>query len=80
MYRKEWSLVDRSKDCEVTWLFLRIIHLLAHELRHGEHVHLVLPKHFSHRAVAQDISLVSRILEIVAFDMLPQSFGDFGTR
>ena len=63
----------------MTWLFFRIIHLLAHELGHGEHVDLVLPKHFAHRAVAQDVSLVSRILEIVAFDMLPQSLGDFGT-
>ena len=63
----------------MTRLFFRVIHLLAHELGHGEHVHLVLPKHFSHRAVAQDISLVSRILEIVAFDVLPQPFSDFGT-
>jgi len=63
----------------VTWLVFRVIHLLAHELGHGEHVDLVLPKYFPHRTVAQDVSLISRILEVVAFDVLPQSFGDFGT-
>lgn len=47
------------------------VEVVAHELVHLEHVHLCLFKHGIHLVVAEDLSLVAGVLELVGLDMLP---------
>ena len=47
---------------------------------HLEHVNLRLAKDSHHLLVANDLAFVLGILQIVAFDVLPQSLHDLGTR
>lgn len=55
-------------------------HLLARQFRHGEHVYSILLEDVAHGIITHNVPLVSWILKIIAFDMLPETFGDFGTR
>lgn len=50
------------------------VQVLAQDLVHGEHVHLVLLEHGAHGLVADDLSLVVGILKVVFTDVLPDMF------
>lgn len=47
--------------------------MLTDFLIHFEHIHLRLPEHSHHLLVAYDLALIFWVLQIVAFDMLPES-------
>lgn len=51
--------------------FVRVVQLLRYQFGHGEHVDLVLPKNLSHLGVADDESLVTRVLQIICLDIRP---------
>jgi hypothetical protein len=48
------------------------VDLLADEFVHFEHVQPVYAKHLLHRLVAQYLTLVLGVLEIVCFDVVPE--------
>ena len=54
--------------------------MLVENLDHVEHVHLVLLKHSSHSVIAEYLTFVARVLKIVFFNVLPDTFGRLWTR
>ena len=54
------------------------VQLAAQELVHGEHVDLVLLEDGVELFVAEDLSLVARVLELVALDVVPELLDDLG--
>lgn len=60
-------------------LLLDRVELAPQELVHGKHVDLVLLKDSLQLLVAEDLTLVVGILELVAFDVIPELLDDLGT-
>jgi hypothetical protein len=56
-------------------LLVQGIQLLVDKLGHLEHVDPVGLEDFSHRSIAEDVSLVGRVLKIIGFDVLPELLG-----
>ena len=52
-------------------LFLNLIELLAQDLVHCEHVHLVLFENCMHPLIASDLTFVFWDLQVPLFDILP---------
>ena len=61
-------------------LFVRIVHVLVGDLGHLEHVDSVGLEDFLHGVVAEDVPLVSRVLQVVALDVSPELLGDLWSR
>jgi hypothetical protein len=53
--------------------FLNGIEVLVQHLVHGKHMNLILLEHFAHGIIADDVSLVARVLQIMFAYVLPDS-------
>jgi hypothetical protein len=69
------------KDPERQWLsILNRIKILVQDLVHGEHVDLILLEHLTQRSIADDLSLIVRVLQLVLVDVLPDAFDALWSR
>ena len=55
-------------------LFIRVIQVLIQDLGHGEHMNPLLFEHSAHCIVAADLASITRVLEFIFPDVLPDLF------
>lgn len=55
-------------------LFIRVIQILVKNLGHSEHVHTLLLEYSTHRIVTADLATITRILQFIFSDILPNLF------
>ena len=59
---------------EVKSSFIRIVHVLAEDFVHREHMHFVLLEHSSHTLIAANHAFIAWILQVVGANVGPYAF------